>query len=204
MPPDAMRLFVAIELPVAIEKALEELQDDLQRRLPARAVRWTNPHNIHLTLKFLGDTPADRVEAIAGAMTAATRGFEPFSFTVAGFGSFPNARRANVLWVGVPEIPKALAGVQRALDLHLARLGYEREARAFSPHLTIGRVNKSISPGDRERLAAAIAATAPGELGVVPVAEAVLFRSQLLPSGPVYTALARAQLAPAGAAGAAS
>lgn len=189
-----LRLFIAIELTAEVHAALASVQDDLRRRLPPKAVRWTNPDGIHLTLKFLGDTPADRVEAIAQAMTAAARGFTPFSFTVAGFGCFPNPRRANVLWAGVPQAPRELAGLQRATDLQLTRLGYDKEARPFSPHLTLGRVNKAISSADREKLAGVITQTEVGTLGIVPVDCVILFQSDLQPGGAVYTALARARL----------
>lgn len=189
-----LRLFIALDLTTEVRAALADLQDDLRRRLPPNAVRWTNPDGIHLTLKFLGDTPADQVAAIAQAMAAAAGGFAPFSFTVAGLGCFPNARRANVLWAGVPEVPKALAGLQRAADLQLTRLGYDKEPRRFSPHLTLGRINKRISSGDREKLAGVIAQTQVGALGTVPVAEVVLFQSDLRPGGAIHTALARAKL----------
>lgn len=190
-----IRLFIALDLTPEVRAAIAEVQDDLKRRLPPKAVRWTNPGGIHLTLKFLGDTPADRVETIAQAMTVAAGSFAPFRFTVTGFGCFPNPRRASVLWVGVPEPPKALAGLQWATALQLTRLGYDKEKRAFSPHLTLGRVNKSISGADREKLAAVIAQTEVGRLGTVPVAELILFQSDLRRSGAVYTALARANLA---------
>lgn len=193
-----IRLFIAIDLTAEIRQSLLAVQANLRRQLPPKAVRWTNPDGIHLTLKFLGDTPADRVEVIAQALTAAAGSFAPFRFTVAGFGCFPSPRRANVLWVGVPEAPKALAGLQRATDLQLTRLGYDKETRPFSPHLTLGRVNKSISSADRERLAAVIAQSEVGVLGTVPVSQVVLFQSDLRPGGAVYTALARADLAGTG------
>lgn len=189
-----LRLFIAIELTAEVHAALVAVQADLCRRLPPKAVRWTNPEGIHLTLKFLGDTPADKVAAIAQAMTAAAHAFTPFSFTVAGFGCFPNPRRANVLWAGVPQAPKELAGVQRATDLQLTRLGYDKEARPFSPHLTLGRVNQSISSADREKLASVITQTEVGTLGVVPVDCVILFQSDLRPGGAVYKALAIAKL----------
>lgn len=189
-----LRLFIAIELTAEVHAALVAVQDDLRRQLPPKAVRWTNPDGIHLTLKFLGDTPADQVEAIVQAMTAAAGGFAPFSFTIAGFGSFPNPRCANVLWVGVPAVPKALADLQRATDLQLTRLGYDQETRRFSPHLTMGRVNKGILAADREKLAGVIEQTEVGILGTVAVAEVTLFQSDLRPGGPVYNALARASL----------
>ena len=189
-----LRLFIAIELTEALRTSLAALQNDLKRQLSPRVVRWTNPDGIHLTLKFLGDTPADRVEAIARAMEAAAVSFAPFSFTVAGFGCFPNLRRAKVLWVGLPEMPKALAGLQRATDLHLTRLGFDKETRSFSPHLTLGRVNKDISRADREKLVGVVAQAQVGVLGTVPVLETVLFQSDLRPGGAVHTALARAML----------
>ena len=189
-----LRLFIAIELTEALRTSLAALQNDLKRQLSPRVVRWTNPDGIHLTLKFLGDTPADRVEAIARAMEAAAVSFAPFSFTVAGFGCFPNLRRAKVLWVGLPEMPKALAGLQRATDLQLTRLGFDKETRSFSPHLTLGRVNKDISRADREKLVGVVAQAQVGVLGTVPVLETVLFQSDLRPGGAVHTALARAML----------
>lgn len=193
-----IRLFIAIDLTAEIRQSLLAVQANLRRQLPPKAVRWTNPDGIHLTLKFLGDTPADRVEAIAQALTAAAGSFAPFRFTVAGFGCFPSPRRANVLWVGVPEVPKELAGLQRATDLQLTRLGYDKETRPFSPHLTLGRVDKSISSADREKLAAVIARTEVGVLGTVPVSQVILFQSDLRPGGAVYKALARADLAGTG------
>jgi 2'-5' RNA ligase len=188
-----LRLFIAIELTPAVHQALARLQDDLKRQLPPKVVRWTQPEGIHLTLKFLGDTPADRVEAVSQALGQAAAGFAPFSFDVAGFGCFP-----NLLWVGVPTMPKALAGLQRAVDLRMHALGYERESRPFSPHLTLGRVNKTVSPAERQKLAEVIARTQVARLGVVPVHEVVLFQSDLRPTGPIYTALARAGLAGSG------
>lgn len=190
-----LRLFVAVELTAGVRRALAAVQDGLRRQLPPRAVRWTNPDHIHLTLKFLGDAPAEQVGAVGQALAAAAGGFAPFDFAVTGFGCFPNPRRANVLWAGVPDVPRPLAGLQRATDLQLSRLGFELEARPFSPHLTLGRVHKSISPQERERLAAVLTQTQVGALGIVPVSEVVLFQSDLRPDGPVYRALARVPLA---------
>jgi 2'-5' RNA ligase len=189
-----LRLFIAIELSPEVKQGIGRVQDDLKQRLPRKAVRWTIPEGIHLTLKFLGDTSADKVQAVAHGVLAAATGFEPFELRVAGFGCFPNPRRARVLWVGVPDVPWGLAGVQRAIDLHMARLDYARETRPFSPHLTLGRVNDRISSAERNALAELLDRTEVGGLGVVPVHEIVLFQSDLRPDGAVYTALARAKL----------
>jgi 2'-5' RNA ligase len=194
MPGKPLRLFIAIELSPKVKQGISRLQGNLKQRLPPRVVRWTNPEGIHLTLKFLGDTSPDKVQAVTQGMLAAAAGFEPFELRVAGFGCFPNPRRARVLWAGVPDAPNALAGVQRAIDLQMARLDYARETRPFSPHLTLGRVNDRISPAERQTLADLLDRTGVGVLGVVPVQEIVLFQSELRPEGAVYTALARAKL----------
>ena len=194
MRPETLRLFIAVELTPEVHRAMAQLQDALKRQLPPKAVRWTKPDGIHLTLKFLGDTPQDKEQSVVQGMTAAAAGFAPFEFQVAGFGCFPNPRKANVLWVGVPEMPKALAGLQRAVDLRMHTLGYEKETRPFSPHLTLGRVNKTISPGERQQLAEVIAKTQVAQLGTVPAHEVILFESNLLPGGAVYSALARVPL----------
>ena len=194
MAPKSLRLFIAVELSPEIRQALGRVQADLQRQLPPRVVRWTIPDGIHLTLKFLGDTPEPLVPAVSQGLQAAAASFEPFELRVAGFGCFPNPHRARVLWAGVPRIPQPLAGVQRAIDLHMARLDFARETRPFSPHLTLGRVSDRISPSERETLAGVLARTQVGDLGAVQVDEIILFKSDLQPGGAVYTALARSRL----------
>lgn len=189
------RLFIAVELNPEVRQAIGRIQAELKRQLPPKAVRWTNPDGIHLTLKFLGDTSTDKTPAIVQGLAAAAAGFDPFLVQVAGFGCFPNLRQPRVLWVGVPQVPKPLAGVQRAVDLHMARLDYARDNRAFSPHLTLGRVNDRISAADGQALSAVLSRTQIGELGSVPVQEVVLFKSDLRPEGAIYTALARLPLA---------
>lgn len=194
MRPETLRLFIAIELTPEVHLALAQLQDSLKRQIPPKTVRWTKPDGIHLTLKFLGDTPHDKVQPVVQGMTIAAAGFAPFEFQVAAFGCFPNPSKARVLWVGVPDIPKNLAGLQRAVDLHTHKLGYPKEERAFSPHLTLGRVNDSASPAERQTLNDLLTRTQVGLLGTVPAHELILFQSNLLPGGAVYTALARVSL----------
>lgn len=189
-----LRLFIAVELSPEVRQALGRVQAAMQRQLPPRTVRWTNPEGIHLTLKFLGDTPEALVPAISQEIQAAAAAFAPFELGVAGVGCFPNARRARVVWAGVPDVPRPLAGVQRAIDLHMARLDFPRETRPFSPHLTLGRVDDRISPAGRDALAGMLAKAEIGSLGTVQVAQVVLFKSDLQPTGAVYTVLARGPL----------
>lgn len=194
MPTPSLRLFIAVELSAEVRQALARLQQDLQRQLPPKVVRWTNADGVHLTLKFLGDTPESRVAAITQGITSAAAGFAPFELRVAGLGCFPNPRQARVLWVGVPDVPKALAGLQRAVDLQMARLDFPRETRPFSPHLTLGRVNDRSSSAERQALAGLLMRKQVGDLGTVSVQEVVLFQSELRPGGAVYTELARSRV----------
>lgn len=189
-----LRLFLAIGLSAEVRQALAALQANLKPQLPTGIVRWTDPDGVHLTLKFLGETPEDRVPAIADGLAAAAAGFQPFELRVAGLGCFPNPGRARVLWVGVADAPKALAGVQRAIDLHMGRLNFPRETRPFHPHLTLGRVNDRVSAVERRALGDLLSKPHSDDLGRMPVGEIVLFQSNLRPGGAVYTALVRSRL----------
>lgn len=194
MPAQSLRLFIAVELSAEVRQALARVQQELQRQLPPKVVRWTKPDGVHLTLKFLGDAPEPRVAAISEGMAAAAAGFQPFELRVASLGCFPNPRKARVLWVGMPDVPKPLAGLQRAIDLQMARLDFPRETRPFGPHLTLGRVNDRISAAERQAVGNLLSNTHVDDLGTMPVEEVVLFKSDLQPGGASYTALARERL----------
>lgn len=197
MTPSTLRLFIAIELADDIQRALGRVQQTLQRQLPDPLVRWTRPDGIHLTLKFLGYTPASLVPAITAGMAAAAAAFEPYTLVVAGLGCFPNARQPRVLWVGLSELPRPLLGLQRAVDLQMSRLNFAREERAFAPHLTLGRVQERAGAAERAALAAVLTRTQVGILGTVTVNALTLFQSQLQAGGAVYTALGHYPLAAA-------
>lgn len=184
-----LRAFVAVELPAEILKALAAVQAEM-RRGGVRA-RWARPENLHLTLKFIGDLPADRVADAANALRSAAAGHDPFRLTAAGIGVFPGACRPRVLWAGLSGAIAALEGLQRELDDRLAAFGFEREARGFHGHLTLGRFGAGARGG---AIADVMSAHATQPFGSFDVRELVLFQSDLMPGGPVYTALARAPL----------
>lgn len=194
-----IRLFIAIELPDDVQRALGRVQHELQRQLPDRLVRWTRPAGIHLTLKFLGDTPAAQVPAIAQGIATAAAAFAPCPLTVAGLGCFPHAHQPRVLWVGLSELPRSLLGLQRAVDLQMSRLNFAREERAFAPHLTLGRVQERATAAERATLTAVLARTQVGVLGTMTVNAVTLFQSQLQAGGAIYTALAHSSLSAAAA-----
>lgn len=179
-----LRLFIAVSLPEAMKGLLSDLQASWKKK--AEGVRWVRPEGLHLTLKFLGDVPSCKVEAIGKVMEEVARSFPPFEVEVRGAGAFPNLRRPRVLWVGVSDPEGRLKGLFKALEKGLRKLGFPEEERDFHPHLTLGRVKAG---GDFSFLQ--------GEevhVGVLPVREVVLFKSELRPEGALYHALFSAPL----------
>ena len=189
------RLFISINLPPDLLAALTQVQDDLKRQLAAYPLRWSRPQGIHLTLKFLGNTDPARVQAIVGAIAAASAGVAPFDIGIGGLGCFPNPRTPRVLWVGVEEPTGALARLAADVDEQMAALGWQREKRPFSPHLTLARTRKDILSTQRRALGEALAALRyPVDLGHFRAEHVHLMRSQLHPGGAIYTSLARVAL----------
>jgi len=129
------RLFIAIGLPSDILQALEKMQNQLKRF--SREAKWVKAEGIHLTLKFLGYVDPDKIPAISNALQPIAGSMQAFSIQVGGCGFFPNSRRPAVLWTGVNS--KELEGLQKQVDEAMAKLGFEKEERAFTPHLTIAR-----------------------------------------------------------------
>lgn len=191
-----VRAFVAIEPGAAARAALEALLDRLAAAAPRRAVRWVRPGQCHLTLRFLGNVPPDRLPELEQRLTGAATGSAAFSLALAGPGAFPTPAAPRVLWVGLRGDLEVLAALARRVDAAAADLGDHREEREFHPHLTLGRV------ADRDvRVARALsellARTPPPPPADWPVREFKLFRSELRPEGAVYSVLARFALRPA-------
>ena len=185
---EPLRLFVAIDLPEAVRDSLRRLQAELRRHdLPG--LRWTRPEGVHLTLKFLGETPASAVPAIEGALARAVTGAAPLRLALGAPGTFGNRRGPRVLWVDVEGDLLPLQRLQSAVERELAAAGFPPEQRAFSPHLTLARVSQPPPPGLAERLSRALEAAAT-QRGEFPATEVVLMRSQLQPGGAVYSRVA--------------
>ena len=180
-----MRLFVAVHLSQEIRDGLAAVQERL-RRLQAD-VSWVKPANLHITLKFLGETEPKRLESIGSELAEAARSAAPFSLAVAGLGTF-GGRIPRVVWAGVREGAAPLEALAGAVENGLARAGFPKERRQFTAHFTLGRVR---SPRNAEVLLAAIRDESTEPLGVVSVEQFVLMQSRLDPGGSIYTALER-------------
>lgn len=181
---DSMRAFIAFKLPDRIQVFIREIQKELKQR--GLKLKWVLPENVHLTLKFLGDIPGDRIDLIETAIKASAEGLRPISLFAAGIGVFPNASRPRVVWIGIDGEIGILKGFQRKLDENLEHLGFQAEARTYKGHLTIGRVRKAPDP---EKLKTAIRDFFDYTTEPFHVDEVILFQSDLKPEGAVYTCL---------------
>jgi 2'-5' RNA ligase len=188
---EALRLFVALELPEGWLRALATLQDELRRTLdlPGRGLRWTRPEGIHLTLKFLGAAAAVQRPAIEAALQGALADRQAPSLKPGGLGSF-GGRRPQVLWLGLDGDLDAVRQLAAAVDAALTPLGFSAETRPFAAHLTLARVPEDAAPAALARVANLVASqNARLDAPAAVFATATLFRSQLGPGGARYQRL---------------
>jgi 2'-5' RNA ligase len=194
-----LRLFVAIDLPEEWKQALSQLQGEMQAALTTDAatssvrVRWVRPEGLHLTLKFLGEVPRDRLSSIESALTSAVPEPPGFVVTIGRTGSFSDRRAPRVVWAGIqlrddPQ-QRALFALEERVETWLASAGFPRERRGSQPHLTLGRLPESMSPQTREAVARITNAFATPEVAPFSVKRVHLMRSHLGPGGSRYERL---------------
>ncbi|HEX9897454.1 MAG TPA: RNA 2',3'-cyclic phosphodiesterase [Dehalococcoidales bacterium] len=188
MTDELIRSFIAIELPPVVKQELTTLEAVLKKRC-AQVVRWVDPPAIHLTLKFLGDVSSDRIDEINMAIDEATQGLSPFRLELQEVGAFPNLNRVQVVWVGMKGELDKLAYLQKQIEANTEQLGFPREERAFTPHLTLGRVRNYTSPDDRKKLGLILSQTAFASSQIITVESVNLMKSQLTGTGAIYTRL---------------
>ena len=179
VPENTWRLFIAIELPRALKREFIDLARSFRPREHER-VRWIEQDAMHLTLKFLGDTPVDRVPDIKNSLEQAASSTGKFSIKIGRTGCFPSFRDPRICWVGLSGELRRLEQLQGRVEGGLVALGFDREDRVFKPHVTIGRPR----PGIRGRLAEDIGVSwrhAPlhSTGKVIPVSAIALYRSYL-------------------------
>ncbi len=179
-----IRTFIAIEIPKDIRAKMAKLQNNL-KQLGGR-VSWTKPENIHLTLKFLGDTDENLIEDITNQLKDAVVSIQPIQIAIKALGTFPNSKNPRVIWVGAESDQKQLTELAAKLEDCLERFGFKKENRPFSAHLTLGRVRdvKGIQPGiDKLKTYENF------EAGSFLATEFFLKKSELHPAGAIYTSL---------------
>jgi 2'-5' RNA ligase len=179
----ARRLFVAVEVPTEIQRAVDRVIRPWRSTLEAR---WVAREQRHVTVRFLGAVGADAIELVRGGVADAARTVAPVETRLAGLGAFPSARRARVLWAGIDDPAGRLAAVAHALDAALTPR-FPPEPRAFRPHLTLARIDPPLRLPDD-------VATATVEPVAFRVDRVVLFESVLGSGPPRYEALERVPL----------
>lgn len=180
-----LRLFVALPLADDAVARLTDLQGRLRTSLPDRTVRWARPHQIHLTLRFLGDVAVERLDALRAALTEAVTGSPALRLHVRDLGTFPNARRPRVIWVGLHGELDALRRLQENVVSACAGFAPEEDRQTFKPHLTLGRVNDRF-PGNTRAVADALPGWRFEERLPWLATEVRLVSSRLQPGGSVY------------------
>ena len=177
-----MRLFCGIDLTPDVVRALGDLVRMLR---PAARINWSPVENLHITTKFIGEWPAERLEEL-GKTLAPLAAHPPIPIEVRGLGWFPNPHSPRIFWAGV-KAPPALAELARKTDAALGAIGIPVETRPFSPHLTLARIKSPVPLVELRRHVAALDST---EFGAFTAQAFHLYLSERHPSGSVYTKLA--------------
>jgi RNA 2',3'-cyclic 3'-phosphodiesterase len=178
-----LRCFIAIDIPETIKKEIGELFETLIKY--DADVKWVTAANLHLTLKFLGDTAETAIPQIQKALSTVVSSYKPFCIKIRGTGVFPNRKYPRVYWIGT-EGAGILKNLKEEIENSMIHFGFGKEDRDFNPHLTIGRVRslKGVINVVNE-----LGAFQGKEFGVMNVDSIKIMRSELKPKGPEYTCL---------------
>ena len=183
---EQVRSFIAIELPDELKLELSQLVAQLKSGEQSW-VKWVDPYNIHLTLKFLGNVAVDRLDDTTGAIEKAAQGIAPFRLELKELGVFPNLRRVQVAWVGISGEVDKLSQLQQRIESNLAPLGFTPESRPFVPHLTLARLRDQALLAERQRFGQLITGTRFEAANAIKVNAIRLMRSQLTREGAIYS-----------------
>jgi 2'-5' RNA ligase len=183
-----MRTFIALEISREVREALRGIIERLRKgiQFSGASPKWVNADGIHLTLRFLGEIEEGMVERLSALLKDAAAETKPFTLSLEKLGVFPNERNPRVLWIGVGEGARESMALQERVERGVAALGFAREERAFHPHLTLARLKSSHGARGLMDVVAAHRDTSAGSCLVDRI---ILFRSELKPTGAVYTKL---------------
>jgi len=184
-----IRTFIAVDLDKTVRNKTIALQEALKET--GTDVKWVEPENLHVSLLFLDEVDEREVVEVCRIVAETAKEHSSFMMSVETAGCFPNSRRPRVVWVGVGAGMQSLCAIHDDLETAFLNLGFRREDRKYSPHITLGRV-KSDRP--TESLASALAQQAGWKGGEFQVSELLVMGSKLKPGGPEYTVLSRAKL----------
>lgn len=192
-PQSLVRAFIAVLISDDLKRRIALVQEEFKKVAPE--VKWVSEENFHITLKFLGDVEADRLAAIPAMLSDSLADVEEFDIGIGGVGAFPNHGRPRTVWVGVTDGRERLAEVAQQVEEQLAGLGFHKEDRSFSAHLTIGRVKDGRGA---DALTSALQKADVGSMGTVRVKSVAVMKSELRREGPIYSVLSEIPLRSAG------
>lgn len=187
-----MRAFIAIELPQSIKDRIGRLQTRLKNT--GADVKWVAPSNIHLTLKFLGEIDEKTKEAVAALMGEIGLHTPGFAIKLETVGAFPTIRSPRIIWIGLSQGHDQTKSIADQLENGLEEYGISKETRLFSSHITIGRVRSRKKIEDLGRGIAELEASVTESFGEFQAGKITLFKSTLLPQGPVYEVIQETNL----------
>lgn len=190
---DAIRSFIAVDLPTEVLDPLKQVSDSLKEQIPDPFMRWVDADQIHLTLKFLGDVSPKNLEIIKKIVATEAAKRNTMEIGIGGIDAFPKKHQPRIIWVRV-EAPAELDDLRQGIESGVARLGYEHDKYDFTPHLTLARVSRKTSGKDVRKIGEVLHTFKVGYLGAARVEEVHVYRSDLRPTGPVYKKLFTAQL----------
>jgi len=187
-----MRIFIAIDFQEAVLERVKCFQDEFREKIDAdkKDIKWVEPQNLHLTLKFIGYVKDQECVDICHAVEDVCGRYEKFELGVETVGTF-GGKSARVLWVGVTDESEALGELQNELEAALAELGYQPEAREFTGHLTLARIKNYEAGCKVVELAEEYKDM---EFGSTRIDEVKIFESTLTGGGPIYNVLAKYEL----------
>ena len=182
-----MRTFIAIELPPEIQKTLSRYQNKLKRT--GIDVKWVEDKNIHLTLKFIGEINENQLHSIIQALREISRIHAGFEITLSSIGAFPGIQSPRVIWAGISKGDAEIKNLAREIEKRISALGFQKETREFSSHITLGRTRSSSGKEEFKKIIPDINNAFSAEsIGCV-IKEIILFKSTLTPRGPIYEAV---------------
>ncbi|MBX3016189.1 MAG: RNA 2',3'-cyclic phosphodiesterase [Caldilineaceae bacterium] len=203
-----MRTFIAVEIPHVLHRSIRQQQQRLEARLAVAhqggCIQWTPPEKVHLTLRFLGETTEQQHQKLRFALNRLVNHYTPFGLSIAAAGGFPSMRTPNIIWLGLQGQTDILLPLQQEIEQLAQAAGFAAERKVFAPHLTIGRIRRSVERAQVKQIGQILTAyiqsteAAPWPVADFTVQQIVHMQSQLQPAGAVYTVLQAFPLADQG------
>ncbi len=184
-----IRTFIAVDVPEDIKEKIFEVEKELIKSA-GEGVKWEGIEKFHITLKFLGDVNEEAIDSIYNVLSESLTGFGKFSIIYKGVGAFPDLKKPRVIWVGCEDPSGKLFDLQKIVEDKMNELGFEKEEKEYHPHITLGRVKSPKNLGGLIKKIESINF----EAGAGEVAEVLIMKSDLKPSGSVYTVLRKIKL----------